>query len=129
MTFGLSVQGTAKDMHPIIRDEVYRIGYEAIRNACLHSGASRLEVELSYAQDLVLRVLDNGKGIGADAAAAAGKDGHFGLKGMQERATRVRGRLFLSSSAGKGTRVELIVPGAVAFRDPNPVRRWPKQRD
>jgi signal transduction histidine kinase len=122
MTFGLSVEGTAKDMHPIIRDEVYRIGYEAIRNACAHSDASRLDVELSYAPDLGLRVRDNGKGINP-IIAATGKEGHFGLKGMQERATRVRGHLTITSAGKTGTKVELIVPGKIAFREPNPIRR------
>jgi len=57
------VIGDAKEMHPIVRDEVHRIGYEAIRNACTHSRGSRLEVGLGYAQDLTVRVADNGVGI------------------------------------------------------------------
>src|SRR5215469_1192976 len=57
------VGGNAKQMHPAVRDEVYRIGYEAIRNACNHSGGNRLEVSLSYTRDLALRVFDNGVGI------------------------------------------------------------------
>ena len=59
----LSVTGESSEMHPMVRDEVYRIGYEAIRNACTHSGGSRLEVELAYARDLIVRVADNGVGI------------------------------------------------------------------
>jgi signal transduction histidine kinase len=47
----------------LIPDEIYRIGYEAIRNACMHSAASQSEVELRYAHDLVLHVRDNGMGI------------------------------------------------------------------
>src|SRR5262249_37807916 len=58
-----SVLGTAREMHPIVRDEVYRVGYEAIRNSCEHSQASRLEVELKYTQELSLNVADNGIGI------------------------------------------------------------------
>src|SRR5205085_5561472 len=38
MAATFTVAGDSRDMHPIIRDEVYRIGYEAIRNACTHSG-------------------------------------------------------------------------------------------
>jgi signal transduction histidine kinase/ligand-binding sensor domain-containing protein len=110
----LQLLGASRRLHPIVRDEVYRIGYEAIRNACSHSEGTLLEVELSYARDLVLRVRDNGKGI-SPQIAAAGKDGHFGLKGMQERATRVGGMLTLSSSAYSGTEVELIVPSDVVF--------------
>ena len=52
MAVTFSVVGDAREMHPIVRDEIYRIGYEAIHNACTHSGASRLEVELRYANDL-----------------------------------------------------------------------------
>jgi ligand-binding sensor domain-containing protein len=63
MAVTFSVVGDAREMHPIVRDEIYRIGYEAIRNACMHSGASQLEVELRYARGLTLRVSDNGLGI------------------------------------------------------------------
>ena len=110
-------EGTAAEMHPIVRDEIYRIGYEAIRNACQHSGASRLEVRLSYLQDLALSVSDNGRGI-ASNIAAHGKDGHYGLQGMRERAVRISGKLSVASSANSGTTIELIVPGRIVFRAP-----------
>lgn len=84
-------------MHPIVRDEIYRIGYEAIRNACQHSEASRLEVRLLYSRDLTLRITDNGKGI-ASEVVAQGKDGHYGLQGMRERADRISGKLNLTTS-------------------------------
>ena len=112
-----SVVGEAREMHPIVRDEIYRIGFEAIRNACTHSEASRLEVELRYEQDLVVRVKDNGKGIDA-TIAAEGKHGHFGLQGMRERAARIGAKLSLSSSATSGTEIALVVPGDIAFRIP-----------
>jgi signal transduction histidine kinase len=114
----LSVFGDAREMHPIVCDEVYRIGYEAIRNACMHSGASRLEVDLRYEQDLVVRVKDNGIGIDP-AITAEGKDGHFGLRGMRERAARIEAKLTLSSSATTGTEITLVVPGDIAFRISN----------
>ena len=115
MEVSLSVEGTATEMHPIVRDEIFRIGLEAIRNACWHSGGSLLEVELSYAKNFTLRVRDNGKGIHPEVAAK-GKEGHFGLKGMQERAGRVGGKLSLFSSSASGSEVELIVPGRIVFR-------------
>jgi ligand-binding sensor domain-containing protein/signal transduction histidine kinase len=117
-----SVVGDAKEMHPIVRDEIYRIGYEAIRNACVHSGASRLEVELRYARDLTLRVDDNGTGIDP-AIADRAKDGHFGLQGMRERAARIGGKLKLGSSSNSGTEIKLIVPGGIIFRKMIPARR------
>lgn len=115
MASTLSVVGETREMHPIVRDEVYRIGYEAIRNACAHSGASQLVVELRYEQDLVLRVKDDGRGID-QAVAENGKPGHFGLQGMRERAARIGGRLSLVSSANSGTEVALVVPGSVVYR-------------
>ncbi|HEV2802254.1 MAG TPA: two-component regulator propeller domain-containing protein [Pyrinomonadaceae bacterium] len=115
MTVAFSVVGEARNVHPVARDEVYRIGYEAIRNACRHSQASRLEVELRYAQDLSVRVRDNGIGINP-VVAATGRDGHFGLKGMRERAERIGGNLTINSSADAGTEIRLVVPGGAAFR-------------
>jgi len=68
MEASFSVVGEPTEMHPIVRDEVYRIGYEAIRNACVHSQAARIQVELTYADDLVLCVSDDGHGIDPEAA-------------------------------------------------------------
>lgn len=116
MEFALTVTGTSKEMHPIVRDEVYRIGYEAIRNACTHSHGSRVEVDLIYARDLSMRIRDDGKGIAPDIVAN-GRHGHFGLQGMQERAARVGGKLRVFSSATSGTEVELLVPGSIVFHD------------
>ena len=119
MTVTFSVIGNAREMHPIVRDEIYRVGYEAIRNASAHSGASRLEVELRYADDLALRVSDNGIGIDP-AIADRGKDGHFGLQGMRERAARIGSKLTLTSSSASGTEIKLVVPGSIIFRKVKP---------
>ena len=115
MTFVLAVEGIARDVHPIVRDEVYRIGYEAMRNAGSHSRGTRLTVELSYARDLVVRVRDNGIGID-QAIVAKGKKGHFGVPGMHERADRIGAKLRFNSTSS-GTEVELIVPGNLTFPD------------
>jgi signal transduction histidine kinase len=122
MAVTFSVVGDAREMHPIVRDEICRIGYEAIRNACMHSRASRLEVELRYAHDLTLRVSDNGTGIDP-VIENRGKDGHFGLQGMRERAARIGGRLTLRSSSNSGTEIKLVVPGGIIFRKTMPARQ------
>lgn len=115
MEVSFSVVGDSKFMHPVVRDEIYRMGYEAIRNACTHSRGSRLEVELRYAQDLNLRVSDNGVGIDP-FIADHGKEGHFGLQGMRERANRIGAKLTIVSSASTGTEIGIVVPGAIIFR-------------
>jgi signal transduction histidine kinase/streptogramin lyase len=119
-----SVVGDARDMHPIVRDEVYRIGYEAIRNAYLHSRASRLDVELHYGQDLTLRVRDNGIGI-EPAVANQGKDGHFGIRGMRERAARIGAQFTIVSSPTSGTEMTIVVPGRIVFRKAVASRKHP----
>lgn len=115
MEVSLSVAGEVSEMHPIVRDEVYRIGYEAIRNACAHSQASRIQVELKYGEDLILRVRDNGIGIDP-ATMSEGKEGHFGLQGMRERAGHIMSKLTIDTSTPSGTEVKLVVPGAIIYR-------------
>jgi signal transduction histidine kinase len=122
MEASLSVVGEVREMHPIVRDEVYRIGYEAIRNACVHSQASQLRVELTYDHDLALRVSDNGVGVDP-AVADRGREGHFGLQGMRERAARIVGKLTLVSSAASGTEIKLVVPGSIIYRETTSNRR------
>jgi signal transduction histidine kinase len=110
-----SVNGRAREMHPVVRDEFYRVGYEAIRNACLHSSANGIDVTLEYGRDLTLRISDNGVGIEA-AVIETGREGHFGLRGMRERAERIGAKFTLVSGPGIGTAITLIVPGRTAFR-------------
>jgi signal transduction histidine kinase len=118
MDVSLQVSGQIHEMHPIVRDEVYRIGYEAIRNASVHSQATRLSVELSYAQDFGLRISDNGAGIDP-GILHRGKPGHFGLQNMRERAARIMGKISFESSAGSGTVITLAVPGGIIYRTVN----------
>jgi signal transduction histidine kinase len=122
MDASFSVAGEVSEMHPIVRDEVYRIGYEAIRNACVHSQAAHLQVELTYAEDLVLRVRDNGVGIDP-AIVGQGKEGHFGLQGMRERASRIMARLTVETSTASGTEIKLVVPGSIIYRRKNSDQR------
>jgi len=109
------VEGTPRQLHPIIRDEVYRIGREALANAFHHSKANKIEVELEYSyKQLRILVRDDGIGIDPDVLQS-GKDGHWGLAGMRERAESIGARLKVWSRANAGTEVELLIPSQVAF--------------
>jgi signal transduction histidine kinase/ligand-binding sensor domain-containing protein len=106
----LAVSGDPRELSPTVHDEVYRIAYEAIRNACAHSGAEHIEVSLGYGDDLTLRIRDDGSGIDPHLLQA-GREGHFGLPGMRERAERIGGTLTVAGASGSGTVVMLVVPG------------------
>ena len=114
--FRVIVDGQPRPLHPILRDEVYRIGREALVNAFQHSRAKSIEIQLEYASSQ-LRVLVRDNGCGIDPLMLrSGRQGHWGLPGMRERAERIGGKLHVWSSAAAGTEVELSVPSHVAFQ-------------
>jgi len=109
------VEGLALPLRPAIRDDVYRIGREALVNALRHSGASNIDVHLEYSAGyLRIIVRDDGRGIDPQVLRS-GRDGHWGLPGMRERAEKIGARVKVFSRPGAGTEVELSVPGEVAF--------------
>jgi signal transduction histidine kinase len=114
-TFRLMVEGRSRELHPIVRDEVYRITREALRNAFLHARAQHIEVEIGYDDRLLrLRIRDDGAGIPPEILAA-GRSGHYGLAGMRERAGQIGATLDIWSSVGAGTEIDLSVPGSIAY--------------
>ena len=120
--FRVAVEGQPRDLHPVLRDEIYKIAAEALRNAFRHAQAGRVEVEIRYdSDDFRLRVRDDGKGIDQAVLAAQGIEGHYGLRGMPERAAVIGGILTVWSEVGAGTEVELRVPaGTVYATSPRP---------
>ena len=115
LSFRVIEEGTACPLHPLIRDEIYSIGREALTNAFRHSKASKIEVELEYAAT-GLRVLVRDSGVGFDPRMLqVGRDGHWGLSGMRERAKRINARFRVLTRPEAGTEVELTVPSHVAF--------------
>jgi len=109
--FQVTVEGTALDLRPIIREEIYKITSEALRNVFRHAEADRIEVEIRYdKEEFRLRVRDDGKGIDPTILASQGREGHYGLHGMRERASLIGGTLTVWSEVHSGTEVELRVP-------------------
>src|SRR5277367_2383270 len=112
-------------MDPIVLDETCRVGSEAIRNALMHSCASRIEVQLAYSDDFTLIVRDNGRGMDS-TVASKGRDGHYGLQSMRERAARIDAQLQLITAPNLGTTIELKLPKKIAFGRPSSA--WAKLR-
>jgi signal transduction histidine kinase len=114
--FNVAVEGQTRDLHPIVRDEIYKIAAEALRNTFRHAHATQVEVEIHYDDDQFrLRVRDDGKGIDPRVVAGQALGGHYGLRGMPERAAVIGGKLAVWSEVGAGTEVELRLPARTVY--------------
>jgi signal transduction histidine kinase/ligand-binding sensor domain-containing protein len=113
--FRVIVEGAPRRLRPVIHDEVYFIGREALANAFHHSGAAEVIVEIEYSSShLRILVRDNGSGMDPQVVST-GRDGHWGLSGMRERAERIGGKLKVLSLPSAGTEIHLSVPSRLAF--------------
>ena len=115
--FSVEVEGKPQELHPILRDEIYRIAGETLRNAFRHARARRIEVEIRYDErELRVRVRDDGSGIDPSILNNEGRAGHWGLTGMRERAKGIGGQMDLWSELGAGTEVELRIPASIVYQ-------------
>ena len=115
-SFRVAVEGESRDLHPILRDEIYKIAAEAVRNAFRHAQARQIEVEIRYDNEQFrLRVRDDGRGIDQAVIAGRTSEGHYGLHGMRERATLIGAKLTVWSEVDAGTEVELHLAASTAY--------------
>jgi len=129
LRFRVITEGTPHELHPIVRDEIARIGNEAISNAFRHAKADSIEVLVVYTGSrLSVTIADDGVGI-ASNVLQSGRDGHFGLTGMRERAKRIKAEFSVASRQGSGTTINLTIPAQLAYavHASGAGRRWPWQ--
>jgi ligand-binding sensor domain-containing protein len=123
-TFTLSVLGTPRPFDPTLCNEAYRIGREAVANAFRHSAATRIEAEVAYENNGVrLRIRDDGRGMD-QTIVDSGREGHWGLRGMRERAESMGAKLGIWSHPGAGTEIELTIPAKLAYPETLQNSRW-----
>lgn len=116
-TFDLIEEGQRRSVSSDVNNEVCRIALELLRNAFRHAQATRIEAEIRYdAQMLRLRIRDNGKGIDPVVLREGGVAGHWGLKGVRERAERIGAKIEFWSDVGLGTEIQVTVPAGVAYQ-------------
>jgi signal transduction histidine kinase/ligand-binding sensor domain-containing protein len=114
--FEIRVAGELRTLHSVAGEEIMRIGNEAIFNAFRHARASRIEVDIDYQRSqLALTIRDNGIGISDEVLKQGGRDGHFGIVGMQERARRINAALSVTNRTAGGTKISLSVPAIIAY--------------
>ena len=129
-SFRVVVNGSVRPLHPVVFQEAFKIGKEALGNAFRHSGAHSIERELNYERSAFrIRIRDNGMGIDSAILRKGHRDGHFGLPGMRERAHKIGAHLDVWSRAEAGTEVELQIPAGVAYvSDPDGSWLWKLRR-
>jgi signal transduction histidine kinase len=122
--FCVVVNGNPRELHPVVREELYRIGREAIANCFQHAKAERCETEINYdSSQLRIGIRDNGCGVQTTLDAGEGS-GRWGLPGMYERAGKIGAHLEVWSRPGAGTEVEVRVPASIAYRSRHGVSGW-----
>ena len=105
-----SVDGVERRVSGDTEVAAFRIAQEALRNIEKHAGASRVSVELRFEDEWMrLRIDDDGAGI--ETAAAGGNGSGLGIEGMRERAEIHGGSFRILPRSGRGTRVEVLLPG------------------
>ncbi|MGJ5816763.1 sensor histidine kinase [Paludibaculum fermentans] len=115
-SYRVLVEGTPRQLHPVVRDDLYRIAREAVRNAFRHARAKQIELDIRYDDGAFrLRVRDDGAGIDPQVLDSGRRKGHYGLPGMRERTTSIGGQFAIWSKLERGTEIEVTIPGTIAY--------------
>jgi len=116
-TFQLQVTGVPCPLHPVVRDEIEAIAKEALANAFTHSKADAVRCHLSFTSTyFLLTCSDNGIGTPPEYLGRGGREGHWGLVGMWERAEKIGAKMRLTPGAdSKGTVLEVRLGARIAF--------------
>jgi len=89
-----------------ISTALYRILQESFTNISKHSGATQVTINLQHHSDAVyLQIIDNGQGFDPERNTTG-----FGLQGMRERTTSLRGKFLLVSQPGQGCCITILIP-------------------
>lgn len=112
----IQLGGVEKRLHKGVCHEALAILTEAIANAYRHAQAQNIEVEVGFgARELMCIVRDDGVGIPGDVLEQGGREHHWGMRGMAERAAWIGARLTLHVPPGGGTEWQLALPAALAY--------------
>jgi signal transduction histidine kinase/ligand-binding sensor domain-containing protein len=108
------IHGTELPVRTGVGEEIVQIGREALRNALQHTDGT-VHVDIHYAaRRFCLIIDDEGQGM-SSAIMESGAPGHFGLRGMRERAARIASTLTIETMTRGGTHVQLSVPARMAY--------------
>ena len=129
--FRVLVEGEPRPLQMALRIDLHSIGKEVLTNAFRHARASHIELDITYGHRILrLRIRDDGIGMDPDFLGQGGREGHWGLPGIRERARAIGGKLEVWSELSRGTEVELTVSAKVAYeRSRHPGSGTPKHEE
>jgi signal transduction histidine kinase/ligand-binding sensor domain-containing protein len=114
--FAMESTGNRRPLNPDILEELCYIAREAITNAFRHSSGSHIVFTLDYGRKWFrMECRDDGSGFGEDAPHQAEAKGHWGFRGMSERAEKIGGRFSYESWPDKGTAIRVVLPSRRAY--------------
>jgi signal transduction histidine kinase len=106
----IAVSGSPAELSPSVKHHLLRIAQEAITNAVRHGEADTIAIALQYDPSFVsLSIRDNGRGFDPAAVLQTGI-GHFGLRSLRARATKIGARPDIRSAPGQGTVITMFLP-------------------
>jgi signal transduction histidine kinase len=116
----VEISGNEPTLPTTVKTAVFRILQEALTNVIKHARANQVRVQLTYSpQEIHARITDDGQGFKTDSVESSGRIS-WGLKGMEERASLLGGRIKIHSTPGEGTTVEVFVPLLQEKNNENP---------
>jgi signal transduction histidine kinase len=118
--------GVASPVSPFVQHHLLRIVREAVTNAVKHGRTSAVDIRLSMQEgEAMIEIMDDGQGFDVDARGNV--PGHFGIRGMRERARRINAALTIQSLPGRGTMVRVTAPTTVSRADARHPKTLPVQ--
>jgi signal transduction histidine kinase/ligand-binding sensor domain-containing protein len=106
----LEVRGTYRPLAPKVEEELLKIAQEALTNAVRHANAGHIDIELAFdSKKIHMTIADDGRGF-IEAGNGDGPEGHYGLRGMRERAAGIDAEFRVRTAAGQGTRISVETP-------------------
>jgi two-component system sensor histidine kinase UhpB len=116
----VEISGNEPTLPTTVKTAVFRILQEALTNVIKHARANQVRINLTYSpQEIHARITDDGQGFKTDSVESSGRIS-WGLKGMEERASLLGGRIKIHSTPGEGTTVEVFVPLLQEKNNENP---------
>ena len=116
----VEIQGNEPTISSPVKTALFRIIQEALTNVIKHAHAGKVRIILTFSpMEIHARVFDDGHGFNLEMVESAGRIS-WGLKGMEERASLLGGKLIVHSKPDEGTTVEVTIPFSQEQTDENP---------